>query len=38
MENRDQMQEIFFFFLSFVFLGPHPRHKEVPKLEVESEL
>ena len=26
------------FFLSFVFLGPHPRHMEVPRLGVESEL
>ena len=25
-------------FLSFVFLGPHPRHMEVPRLGVESEL
>ena len=27
-----------FFFLFFVFLGPHPRHMEVPKLGVKSEL
>ena len=27
-----------FIFLSFVFLGPHPRHMEVPRLLVESEL
>ena len=27
-----------FFFLSFVFLGPHLRHMEVPRLGVESEL
>ena len=27
-----------FFFLSFVFLGPHPRHREVPRLGVQSEL
>ena len=27
-----------FLFLSFVFLGPYPRHMEVPRLEVESEL
>ena len=29
--------KIFFFFWSFVFLGPHPRHMEVPRLGVESE-
>ena len=23
--------EILFYFLSFVFLGPHPRHIEVPR-------
>ena len=28
----------FFFFLSFVFLGPHPRHMEVPRQGVELEL
>ena len=28
----------FFFFLLFCFLGPHPRHTEVPRLGVESEL
>ena len=27
---------LFFFF--FVFLGPHPCHKEVPRLGVKSEL
>ena len=27
----------FFFFLSFVFLGPHPRHVDVPRLGVKSE-
>ena len=26
------------FFLSFVFLGLHPQHMEVPRLRVESEL
>ena len=26
------------FFLSFVFLGLHPRHMEIPRLGVESEL
>ena len=26
------LQESFFFFLSFVFLGPHSRHMEVPRL------
>ena len=26
------------FFLSFIFLGPHLRHMEVPRLGVESEL
>ena len=25
-------------FKFFVFLGPHPQHMEVPRLEVESEL
>ena len=31
--------QIFFFFLVFLpFLGPHPRHMEVPRLGVESEL
>ena len=29
---------IFFFFFFFVFLGPHPRHMEVPRLGVELEL
>ena len=28
----------FFFFLSFVFLGPHPWHMEVPRLGVYLEL
>ena len=28
----------FFFFWSFVLLGPHPRHMEVPRLGVQSEL
>ena len=28
----------FFFFLSFVFLGPHPRHIEVPRLGVQLKL
>ena len=28
----------FFFLLSFVFLGPYPRHMEVPRLGVQSEL
>ena len=28
----------FFFFFFFVFLGPHPRHMEVPKVGVKSEL
>ena len=28
----------FFFFLFLVFLGLHPRHKEVSRLEVQSEL
>ena len=31
------IRSLFFFFFS-VFLGPHPRHKEVPRLRVESEL
>ena len=28
----------FFFFFFLVFLGPHPRHMEVPRLGVKSEL
>ena len=28
----------FILFLSFVYLGPHQRHMEVPRLEVESKL
>ena len=28
----------FLFCLSFVFLGPHPRHREVPRLGIQSEL
>ena len=31
----DGLDSIFFF---FGFLGPHPRHMEVPRLGVESEL
>ena len=27
----------YYFFLSFVLLGPHPGHMEVPRLGVESE-
>ena len=34
----DTMIFFFFFFFFFVFLGPHPQHVEVPRLEVESEL
>ena len=30
--------EISFLFLSFCFLGPHPRHMELPRLGVKSEL
>ena len=30
--------EVFVFFLSFVFLGPHPWHMEVPRLGAKSEL
>ena len=29
---------LFFFFWSFVFLGPHPRHMGVPRLGILSEL
>ena len=32
------MRLITFFFLSFVYLGPHPQHMEVPSPGVESEL
>ena len=28
----------FFFFFFLLFLGPHPWHMEVPRLEVKSEL
>ena len=28
---------LFFIFLFFVFLGPHPQHMEVPRLRVELE-
>ena len=28
----------FSFFFSFVCLGPHPQHMEIPRLEVELEL
>ena len=28
----------YFFFFFFCFLGPHPQHMEVPRLEVQSEL
>ena len=31
------VDEVFFLCL-FAFLGPHPRHMEVPRLGVESEL
>ena len=31
-------QNFFFFFWSFVFLGPHLWHMEVPRLGVETEL
>ena len=31
------MQSLPFFFF-FFFLGPHPRHMEVPRLGVESEI
>ena len=31
-----EVQQIFFFFL--FFLGPHPRHMEVPRRGVQSEL
>ena len=38
-DRPTHLREIdFFFFLSFVFLGPHPHHMEVPSLGVESEL
>ena len=33
-----QGSNLFFFFFFFVFLGPHPKHEEVPRLGVESEL
>ena len=29
---------LFFFFFPFSFLGLHPRHMQVPRLGVESEL
>ena len=34
---RFEVLFFFFFFLSFVFSGPPPRPKEVPRLGVESE-
>ena len=32
------LQTLFMYLCIFVFLGPHPRHMEVPRLGVESEL
>ena len=36
--NLSQLFLFFFFFLSFVFWGPHPQHMEVPRLGVVLEL
>ena len=33
-----RLYDLFFFFNFLIFLGPHPRHTEVPRPEVESEL
>ena len=42
VENQDSLSHfylfLFLFFLSFVFLGPHRRHMEVPRLGVKLEL
>ena len=35
---KNNTQSFFFYFLFFCFLGPHPRHMEVPRLGVQSEL
>ena len=34
LSHRETSKEIIFFFGLFVFLGPHPRHMEVPRLGV----
>ena len=39
LQNRNRLIYFFFFFLVFLlFLGPLPRHMEVPRLGVQSEL
>ena len=39
IRHREEKDYFFLFvFLSFVFLGSHPWHMEVPRLGVESEL
>ena len=35
---QEKVSIIFFLFCPFVFLGPHPRHMEVPRLGVKWEL
>ena len=35
---RELLKSLFIFCVSFVFLGPHLRHMELPRLGVESEL
>ena len=37
-EQRQRFLGFFFFFCLVWFLGPHPRHMEVPRLGVESQL
>ena len=38
MPNSKKFLFCFIYLFSFVFLGPHPRHMEVPRLGVQSEL
>ena len=37
-ENVANIFKFYFIFLSFVFLGPYPRHMEVPRLGVQLKL
>ena len=38
LRGRNNKSVLVFFFLFFVFLGPHVWHMEVPRLEVKMEL
>ena len=38
LSNFSKPLKMHFFFLSFVFLGPHPWHVDIPRLGVELEL